>query len=120
MEMFDYLAQRHMQLEIDQGRYHGARVDDRTIELEARVRILERATGALWSLLKAKTEWTDEELIEHAKTAETVLSPNHCPSCGRRLLVKYGVTCSWCGHRLDRGPGTLGSEQEAEPRPEAT
>ncbi|MDR3688274.1 MAG: hypothetical protein P4L46_02765 [Fimbriimonas sp.] len=113
MNVFDYLIQQRMQVQIDQNRHESMRTDQMTVEIEARVRDLEKSTGALWSLLKAKTGWTDEELIEQMKVAEAAHAPDHCPICGRRLLVKNGVSCSWCGRRLDRKSSIVGCDEAA-------
>ena len=100
MNIFDAFAHAGLRSEISQTRLESGRAEETTIELEARVRLLEKTTGALWSLVKAKTGWTDEELIEHAKALDAVQDPGSCQACGRRLIVKHAANCSWCGHRI--------------------
>lgn len=99
MDIFDYYRQAQLQAEINQTRDETLRSQEATFELTAHVRQLEKTTRALWSLVKAKTGWTDEELIEHAKALEA--GSGNCPSCGRRLLVQHSPKCSWCGHTLE-------------------
>jgi hypothetical protein len=101
MDIFDYFVHARMQTEIDRNRFDSMHSQQDIFELEGRMRALEGTTRALWALLKAKTGWTDEELVEQAKTVEA--ASGTCPGCGRRVLVKTSPKCSWCGHPLQGG-----------------
>jgi hypothetical protein len=93
-----------LQSEIDTNRSQSFRADQRTVELEGRVRLLERQLAALWLLLKEKTGLTDQELHEVARAADPTPEAGCCPACGRKLQIQNGVNCSSCGHRLDPLP----------------
>ena len=101
MDIFDILAQRQMQSEIDHNRAALSRGDMDVLRLEAKVRSLEMVVSALWSVLKDRLKATDDELqaeIERICAAR----PDTCPSCGRKLLVLDSPTCSWCGEPVKR------------------
>jgi DNA-directed RNA polymerase subunit RPC12/RpoP len=70
--------------------------------LEKRIERLERATAAIWSLLKSRTDLTDEQIIAEIREIEAaeVAHRNEgiaCPACGRKLLSQVAQRCSWCG-----------------------
>ena len=69
-------------------------------------------TEALWSLLKERTDMTDEELLEHIRAVDLsdgVLDGKvrrgvqACPGCGR-TLSKRNVRCLYCGVEVAQGP----------------
>jgi|GEM_PF-6375564 len=113
VDIFDYFVHRRMQSDLDRTLHETRNVDHAINRLEARVRVLEQSTEALWTLLKAKTGWTDEELIEQAKAAHSVHSPGRCPACGRTLLIQNGKNCQWCGQPLNDKPRIIGTDNEA-------
>ncbi|RYG33167.1 hypothetical protein EON81_18875 [bacterium] len=91
---------------IDGAERQGRRLDEELLRLEARIRALETANTALWSLLKTKLDVTDEELTEAIRhQSEPDEEPaERCPACDRLVLVKSNPNCSWCGLPLNRGP----------------
>jgi len=107
MDFLDGFIYRELQSELDANRSQSFREDERTLELEGRVRLLEKQMATLWLLLKAKTGLTDEDLREVARAAGPTPEPGRCPACGRKLLIQNGVNCSCCGHRLGSSPTKL-------------
>lgn len=69
-------------------------------------------TEALWSLLKERSDMTDEELLEHVRAVDLsdgVLDgkirrgASPCSGCGR-MLSKRNVRCLYCGVEVAQGP----------------
>ncbi len=70
---------------------------------------LELTCAALWTILKEKNGYTDEELIKaihdvdardgtvDAKISEAA---RVCPLCKRKVLTRNPTKCSWCGGNL--------------------
>lgn len=100
MDFFDFLVHRDLQRQIDSNRRDSLIADNEVLELQARVRILEQTTAALWTLVKEKTGWTDEELIDKANALQERRVPGKCSACGRTVLVQNAKVCSWCGQPL--------------------
>lgn len=106
MDLFDILRDGHIHERIDYVRRESDVTGDAVFRLEAKVRALETANRALWSLLKDRVGVTDEELERALLQAREIPPrqigevPEHCPSCGRKLLSQTSPACSWCGVSL--------------------
>lgn len=106
MDFFEILRDNQIHERIDGVRRESDVTGDAVFRLEAKVRTLETANRALWSLLKDRLELTEEELERALIEARPVPprqmgeAPEHCPSCGRRLLSQISPACSWCGASL--------------------
>ena len=84
------------------------------IPIEQRLDSLELACAGMWNLLKTKYDLTDEELIASIREVDARdgkldgrlgIDPNEtCPSCNRKVLLRRGAHCAWCGETLNRSP----------------
>jgi hypothetical protein len=95
---------RHVDMD---GRIYAAKSEADAAEAEinrlrSRLQALEVTCEGLWVLLKEKLGCTDEELKEAVEGVKSQVDEEFCPSCKRRLLVRSGIQCNWCGHPLDR------------------
>lgn len=83
-------------------------------QVEGEIERLLMITEALWTMLKEKHGYTDEDLVARiqqidmrdgkydGKVAPPQESPN-CPHCGRKLLTRRPV-CLYCGGAMSRDP----------------
>ena len=106
MDIFDYLAHRRLEREIDRNTADNLRTDNEIIVLTSKVRSLEFANRAIWSLMKQMHGLTDQDLERAADALDEAdaMGPDVCPSCGRKQLVLNAVNCTWCGLPLHQGP----------------
>ena len=81
-------------------------------EIQERLDRLALLTEALWSLLKDRSDTTDEELLEHVRAVDLqdgVLDgkvrrgASECASCGR-MVGKHHLHCIYCGAETQRPP----------------
>lgn len=86
-------------------------VEDSTKSLELRIQALELTCAALWTILKEKNGYTDDELmraIHEVDARDGVIdgkisqSARICPHCNRKVLTRNPTKCAWCGG--DLGP----------------
>jgi hypothetical protein len=77
--------------------------------LEARVDALELACTAMWTLLKSRSGFTDEELAVAIRDVDLrdgkldgkkASEPAVCQRCGRPMLTRSRTRCLWCGAKL--------------------
>ena len=90
----------------DAARQSAAEAKDAARDVEERLNQLKLINMALWSLLKEKTDLTDEDLI--ARVQEIDISDGHldgkvhvalvqCPRCQQTLSKKHH-RCLYCGY----------------------
>lgn len=81
--------------------------------IESRMDYLELACAGLWTLLKQKHGYTDDELIAAIQEVDARdgnidgkigRSGRTCPHCQRKLLTRDSPKCSWCGGALGHRP----------------
>ena len=84
-------------------------VDETTKNLELRIQALELTCAALWTILKDKNGYTDDELINaihevDARDGAVDGKISHiarvCPHCNRKVLTRNPTKCSWCSGNL--------------------
>jgi hypothetical protein len=80
------------------------------MSVENRLDHLELACSGLWTLLKEKHGYTDDELIvaiQEVDARDGVVdgkvgrAQHTCPHCHRKLLSRESPKCSWCGGSLE-------------------
>lgn len=90
-------------------------VDFLTEHFEARIEKLVLINMALWELLKANTELTDEDLLKKVQEIDMrdgkidgklQKSAKKCPDCGRVVNVKHN-RCLYCGFQLPNEHGVF-------------
>jgi hypothetical protein len=84
-------------------------VEDSTKSLELRIQALELTCAALWTILKEKNGYTDDDLmraIHEVDARDGVIdgkisqSARVCPHCNRKVLTRNPTKCAWCGGDL--------------------
>lgn len=81
--------------------------------LESRIEHLELACAGLWTLLKQKHGYSDDDLIAAIQEVDMLdgtldgkigRASQNCPHCQRKLLTRDSPKCSWCGGSLAHRP----------------
>ena len=88
------------ELNAQQAKRDVEHLEDDLKRLQERFDKLTAITTAMWTLLKAKTDVTDEELKAEATRAEAMQQqaaqqPAACPQCGRAMLARTR-RCLYC------------------------
>lgn len=87
--------------------------DGSYLALESRIDALELACAGLWEMLKSKHGYSDEDIVEFIHRVDTRdgkldgkagSAVQLCPSCGRKLITRSRVRCTWCGAELPPEP----------------
>ena len=83
--------------------------EDSSKALELRLQALELSCAAMWTLLKEKNGYTDEELVaaiteidgrDGKVDGKISRAERICPTCNRKVLTRNPNKCSWCGGAL--------------------
>ena len=83
--------------------------EDSSKAIELRLQALELSCEAIWTILKEKNGFTDDQLVaaitevdgrDGKVDGKISRAERICPTCNRKVLTRNPTKCSWCGGAL--------------------